>query len=134
MLKSPKNRSKNAAAAAAPPPAPPAPNQRPISDPLHAPTPPHAPTPKLVAVIKNNLTEQEMDASGEHWVNHKGPYMTIAETLAYAAARAATRAAAEQTEAFDQIASKTRSMAIRSAHLLRVREERKQGISHRRHP
>jgi hypothetical protein len=42
----------------------------------------------LVAVIKNNLTEQEMDASGEHWANHQGPYMTVAETLAYAAERA----------------------------------------------
>jgi len=46
-----------------------------------------APAPKLVAVIKNNLTEQEMDVSGEHWANHSGPYMTIAETLAYAAER-----------------------------------------------
>ncbi len=47
-----------------------------------------AKAPKLVAVIKNNLTEQEMDASGEHWANHQGPYMTVAETLAYAAERA----------------------------------------------
>jgi hypothetical protein len=47
-----------------------------------------APGSKLVAVIKNNLTEQEMDASGEHWANHQGPYMTVAETLAYAAERA----------------------------------------------
>jgi hypothetical protein len=47
-----------------------------------------AAAPKLVAVIKNNLTEQEMDASGEHWANHQGPYMTVAETLAYAAERA----------------------------------------------
>ena len=39
---------------------------------------------KLVAVIKNNLTEQEMNEAGEHWANHKGPYMTVAETLAYA--------------------------------------------------
>ncbi len=46
-----------------------------------------APAPKLVAVIKNNLTEKEMDESGEHWANHPGPYMTIAETLAYAAKR-----------------------------------------------
>lgn len=45
------------------------------------------PAPKLVAVIKNNLTEQEMNESGEHWANHQGPYMTIAETLAYAAKR-----------------------------------------------
>lgn len=43
--------------------------------------------PKLVAVIKNNLTEQEMDELGEHWANHQGPYMTVAETLAYAAKR-----------------------------------------------
>jgi hypothetical protein len=41
----------------------------------------------LVAVIKNNLTEKEMDESGEHWANHPGPYMTVAETLAYAAER-----------------------------------------------
>ncbi len=46
-----------------------------------------ASAPKLVAVIKNNLTEQEMDESGEHWANHPGPYMTVAETLAYAAER-----------------------------------------------
>ncbi|AUD07069.1 hypothetical protein [Spirosoma pollinicola] len=43
--------------------------------------------PKLIAVIKNGMTEQEMNESGEHWVNHKGPYMTVAETLAYAAER-----------------------------------------------
>ena len=48
---------------------------------------PAAPAPKLVAVIKNNLTEQEMNESGEHWANHSGPYMTVAETLAYAAER-----------------------------------------------
>ncbi len=60
MLKSPRDPNKKAAAATAP---------------------------KLVAVIKNNLTEQEMDESGEHWANHPGPYMTIAETLAYAAER-----------------------------------------------
>ena len=35
-----------------------------------------------------SLTEQEMDESGEHWANHQGPYMTVAETLAYAAERA----------------------------------------------
>lgn len=43
--------------------------------------------PKRIAVIKNGMTEQEMNESGEHWVNHKGPYMTLAETLAYAAER-----------------------------------------------
>lgn len=65
MLKSPKNPNKKAAAASAP---------------------------KLVTVIKNNLTRQEMDEAGEHWVNHKGPYMTVAETLAYAAERDKNRA------------------------------------------
>jgi hypothetical protein len=43
-------------------------------------------------VIKNNLTEQEMNESGEHWANHQGPYMTVAETLAYAAERAKQKA------------------------------------------
>lgn len=66
MLKSPRNPNKKAAA---------------------------APDSKLIAVIKNNLTEQEMDASGEHWANHKGPYMTVAETLVYAAERDKKRAA-----------------------------------------
>ena len=42
---------------------------------------------KLVAVLKNSLTEQEMKESGEHWAVHQGPYMTVAQTLAYAAER-----------------------------------------------
>jgi hypothetical protein len=54
-----------------------------------------APAPKLVAVIKNNLTKQEMDQAGQHWANHPGPYMTVAETLAYAAERDKKRAADE---------------------------------------
>lgn len=49
--------------------------------------PTHEKQPKRIAVIKNGMTEQEMNESGEHWVNHKGPYMTLAETLAYAAER-----------------------------------------------
>lgn len=65
MLKSPKNPKKRAASGAAP---------------------------KLIAVIKNGMTEQEMNESGEHWVNHTGPYMTVAETLAYAAERDKNRA------------------------------------------
>ena len=69
MLKSPKNPNKRAASGAAP---------------------------KLIAVIKNGMTEQEMNESGEHWVNHKGPYMTVAETLAYAAERDKTLAANKQ--------------------------------------
>lgn len=60
MLKSPRNPSKKVTAASAP---------------------------KLIAVIKNNLTEEEMDELGEQWANHTGPYMTVAETLAYAAER-----------------------------------------------
>jgi hypothetical protein len=48
----------------------------------------HDDQPKLVAVIKNSLTEQEMHEAGKRWVNHKGPYMTVAQTLAYAAERA----------------------------------------------
>lgn len=43
--------------------------------------------PRLITVIKNGMTEQEMNESGEHWANHPGPYMTLAETLAYAAER-----------------------------------------------
>ena len=42
---------------------------------------------KRVAVIKNSLTKQEMKESGEHWAAHQGPYMTVAQTLAYAAER-----------------------------------------------
>ena len=66
MLKSPRNSNKKAAAAS---------------------------SPKMVAVIKNNLTEKEMDELGEQWANHPGPYMTVAETLAYAAERAKKSAA-----------------------------------------
>jgi hypothetical protein len=42
---------------------------------------------KNVAVIKNGLTKKKMDELGEQWANHTGPYMTVAETLAYAAKR-----------------------------------------------
>ncbi len=44
--------------------------------------------PKLVAVIKNGHTDAELDEMEERWLNHKGPYMTLAETLAHAAERA----------------------------------------------
>jgi len=56
-------------------------------------TQPRKVAPKLVAVIKNSLTDEEMDKAGEQWVNHQGPYMTVAETLAYAAERDKKRAA-----------------------------------------
>lgn len=55
MLKSPKNPNKKVATASAP---------------------------KLVAVIKNGMTEQEMKESGERWANHQGPYLTLAEVMA----------------------------------------------------
>ena len=45
-------------------------------------------TDQKVCVIKNSLTDQEMNEAGKRWINHKGPYMTLAETLAYAAERA----------------------------------------------
>lgn len=41
--------------------------------------------PKRVAVLKNSLTKREMDRAGADWVNHQGPYMTVAETIEYAA-------------------------------------------------
>jgi hypothetical protein len=47
----------------------------------------HDDQPKLVAVIKNGHTDAELDEMEERWLNHQGPYMTLAETLAYAAQR-----------------------------------------------
>ncbi len=38
--------------------------------------------PKLVAVIKNGHTDAELDEIEERWVNHQGPYLTLAEVLA----------------------------------------------------
>lgn len=38
--------------------------------------------PKLIAVIKNGHTDAELDEMEERWVNHQGPYMTLAEVLA----------------------------------------------------
>ncbi len=49
-----------------------------------------APAPKLVAVIKNGMTKQEMKESGEHWANHPGPYLTLAEVIAIETAKAET--------------------------------------------
>lgn len=53
-------------------------------------------TDQQVWVMKNNLSEQEMDEAGKRWLNHQGPYMTLAETLAHAAERA--KQADETTE------------------------------------
>jgi len=43
--------------------------------------------PKLVVVIKNGLTKQEMKESGERWATHEGPYMTLQEVLDIEAAK-----------------------------------------------
>ncbi len=43
----------------------------------------------MVAVIKNGHTDAELAESGERWVNHTGPYMTLAEVLAIEAAKQA---------------------------------------------
>lgn len=51
-----------------------------------------ASAPKWVAVIKNGMTEQEMDESGEAWATHQGPYMTLAEVLAVEKAKQAQSA------------------------------------------
>ena len=40
-----------------------------------------------MAVIKNEHTKAQMSALDDEWVNQKGPVMTLAETLAYAAKR-----------------------------------------------
>ncbi len=37
--------------------------------------------PKMIAVIKNSHTEAELDEMEERWVNHQGPYLTLAEVL-----------------------------------------------------
>ncbi len=44
-------------------------------------------SPKLVAVIKNGMTEQEMKESGEDWATHTGPYMTLKDVLTLEADR-----------------------------------------------
>jgi len=33
-------------------------------------------------VIKNGHTDAELDEMEERWVNHQGPYLTLAEVLA----------------------------------------------------
>jgi hypothetical protein len=44
--------------------------------------------PKLVAVIKNGHTDAELDEMEERWVNHQGPYLTLAEVFAIETAKA----------------------------------------------
>ncbi len=36
----------------------------------------------MVAVIKNGHTDAELDEMSERWVNHQGPYLTLAEVIA----------------------------------------------------
>ncbi|MCY7358947.1 MAG: hypothetical protein LH609_16110 [Rudanella sp.] len=38
--------------------------------------------PRMVAVIKNGHTDAELEEMGERWVNHQGPYLTLAEVIA----------------------------------------------------
>lgn len=38
--------------------------------------------PKMIAVIRNSHTDAELKEIGDRWVNHQGPYMTVAETIA----------------------------------------------------
>ncbi len=40
---------------------------------------------KTVKVIRNMHTVAEQRAIGDRWADHKGPRMTVAETVAYAA-------------------------------------------------
>ena len=41
----------------------------------------------MVTVIKNEHTKEQMNTLDDEWLNNKGPIMTLAETLAYAAER-----------------------------------------------
>ena len=38
--------------------------------------------PKLVAVLKNGHTDAELDQMEDHWVNHQGPRLTLADVIA----------------------------------------------------
>ncbi len=42
----------------------------------------------MAKVIKNKHTAQEMAKIADHWAAHEGNYLTLAETLAHAAAQA----------------------------------------------
>jgi len=47
---------------------------------------------RVVTVIKNEHTKEQMNALDDEWLNNKGPIMTLAETLAYAAEKDKKRA------------------------------------------
>lgn len=55
--------------------------------------------PKRVAVIKNGHTDAELDEMAERWVNHQGPYLTLAETMAIEKAKADQKLSAPQKSA-----------------------------------
>lgn len=48
---------------------------------------------RVVTVIKNEHSKEQMSALDDEWLTNKGPVMTLAETLAYAAKRDKERAA-----------------------------------------
>lgn len=56
---------------------------------------------KMIAVIKNGHTAAELKEMGERWVNHQGPYLTLAETIAIEKAKQAGQAD-KQTEAANE--------------------------------
>lgn len=58
---------------------------------LKSPKNPKKGTPKMVAVIKNGHTDAELKEMGERWVNHQGPYLTLAETIAIEKAKQANK-------------------------------------------
>lgn len=40
------------------------------------------PAPRMITVLKNQLTKVEMDQISEQFINDPGPFLTIAEVLA----------------------------------------------------
>lgn len=68
---------------------------------------------KVVAVIKNEHTKAQMSALDDEWAAHGGPCMTLAETLAYAAARTTVKPAVVRAGATNQIIKKTKLILMR---------------------
>ena len=60
-------------------------------------TTPKAARPRMVAVIKNGHTDAELEEMGERWVNHQGPYLTLAEVIAIEQAKQATKSPESQS-------------------------------------
>ena len=59
--------------------------------------------PKRIAVIKNGMTDQEMDESEQAWLDHQGPYMTLAEVLAIEKAKQEQPAASQLSTGYDPV-------------------------------